>query len=449
MPTDHPPEPSGDDLPPDHDAYAPPAELDEPLSQGPDGRAPVGGRPPPRPFPALKVGLVVAALAVAAAALLAYRSVHRSRVLAEGTAKAESLLRLDTAAGYREAAALLEPLAKLDPIEAGSMRAFALAMLAADYREDAAREAAGDLLIEPGRAEHVPVYCDLATAVLFLGRRAVGDATTYASRARQSPWGGAVLGRLALLAGNPEAGFEPVAAATAADPKLAAALAVQGDLARRARQDGAAARTAYAAALASSPAHPRAAYGLAKLALGGQIPLAEAMPPLRHLLAEASGTPKVERGRAALLLAAVELRSGDRAGASAALDAAALDPAARTWAERAASVLASERRPYRAVLDAPPALQSPSDDDPAELSPVPPPPPAPPPPPPAAKPVVATKAKPSAKAAAKPAAKAAAKPVAKVAATPPARSAAKGAARPPAKQAPAPAKKAVEKTPTR
>jgi hypothetical protein len=437
MPTDHPPEPSGDALPPEDDAYAPPAELDEQASQVRDGHSAPGDAPPPRRFPGLKLGLVVAGLAIAAAALLAYRSIHRSRVLAEGAAKAESLLRLDTAAGYREAAALLEPLAGLDPLEAGSMRAFALAMLAADYRDAAAEAQAEALLVEPGRAERVPVYADLASAALFLGRRAVGDATTYAGRARRSPWGGALQGRLALLAGNPEAGFEPVAAATAADPKLAAALAVQGDLARRARQDGAAARTAYAAALASSPAHPRAAYGLAKLALSGQIPLAEAMPPLRHLLAEQSATPRVERARAALLLAAVELRSGDRAGASAALEAAGLDPAARTWADRAAAVLAAERRPYRAVLDAPPSLQSPSDDDPAELSSVPPPPPAPPPAP-VAKPAVVAKsratAKPAPKAAAKPGAKAvpkvAAKPVAKPVVKPAAKKAAAPAAKP-------------------
>jgi len=440
MPTDHPPEPSGADLPPEDDAYAPPAELDEPAPQGREAREHSGDAPPPRRFPGLKVGLVVAGLAIAAAALLAYRSIHRGRVLAEGAAKAESLLRLDTAAGYREAAALLEPLAKLDPLEAASMRAFALAMLAADYRDPAAEAQAEALLVEPGRAEQVPVYANLASAALFLGRHAVGDATTYAGRARQSPWGGALQGRLALLAGNPEAGFEPVAAATAADPRLAAALAVQGDLARRARQDGPAARSAYAAALASSPAHPRATFGLAKLALGSQVALAEALPPLRHLLAEQSATPRVERARAALFLAAIELRSGDRAGASAALDAAGLEPGARTWAERAATVLAAERRPYRAVLDAPPSLQSPSDDDPAELSSTPPPPP-PPPPAPVVRPVAASRAK----LAAKPAGKVVPKPVAKTATKPVAKAAAKAppkaAAKPVAKKAGPPVKK--------
>ncbi len=430
MATDPASHPAGE--PPDDDAYAPPAELDEPGPEAPEGRGPDSGAP--RRFPALKVGLAVAVLAVAGAALLAYRSIHRSRVLAEGLGKAEVLLRLDTASGYREAAALLEPLAKLDPLEAASMRAFALAMLAADYRDAGAEAQAEALLVEPGRADHVPLYADLASAALFLGRRAVGDATTYAGRARQSPWGGALQGRLALLAGNPEAGFEPVAAAVAADPRLAAALAVQGDLARRARQDGAAARAAYQAALAASPGHPRATFGLAKLALGGQLPLGEALPPLQHLLSPQASTPRTERARAALLLAAVELRSGDRAGATAVLDGAGLDPAARTWAERAAVVLAGERKPYRAVLDAPPALQSPSDDDPAEVSPIPPPPPPPPAPPPAPRAAAVAKAKPAAKAPAK----AAAKPAAKAGAKAPG----KAPAKPGAKGTPAPASKA-------
>jgi hypothetical protein len=172
------------------------------------------------------------------------------------------------------------------------------------------------------------------------------------------------------------------------------------------------------------------------------VPLAEALPPLRQLLAAESGAPKAERARAALYLAAIELRSGDRAGAAAALDAAGLDPAARTWADRAATVLAAERRPYRAVLDAPPALQSPSDDDPAELPPVP---PAPPPPP--ARPEVATRAKAPVRAAAKATAKA--KPTSKGGAKPGAKPAAKPATKAPAKKAAAPAKKPAARPPAR
>jgi hypothetical protein len=115
------------------------------------------------------------------------------------------------------------------------------------------------------------------------------------------------------------------------------------------------------------------AYGLAKLALGGNAPTAEATAALERLLADAAGTPAPERARAALHLAALRLREGDRVGAGAALDGAALDPPARAWAARAAAVAAEHRGAYRAVQGAPASLQSASDDDPPVLSPAPPP----------------------------------------------------------------------------
>ncbi|HET9554165.1 MAG TPA: hypothetical protein VFP50_14450 [Anaeromyxobacteraceae bacterium] len=433
MPKHQPTDPLGDEELPSADAYAVPADLDEPGS--PKGSFPEADvvdvsfdddAGPPRKKPSgLKVGIALAVLALAGGSLLAYRYVHRSRVLAAGMAKAEALIRQDTAAGYREAATLLEPLAEMDPLDAGSLRAFALAMLAADYRDPPAEQKAEALLVEPGRAEKVPVYANLASAALFLGRRAVGDATTYAGRARTSPWGGALQGRLALVAGNPEAGVDPATAAAALDPKLAAAQAVAGDLLRRARQDAAGARAAYQAALAVSPTHPRAALGLAKLALGSQIPLAEAIGPLQKLVGDTQATPRNERARAALLLAAIELRSGDRPAATAALEGIeGLDAAGRGWAERAARVMAEERKRYRAVLAAPAPLQSASDDDPPEVLAVEPEPPPPPPPP---APVLAPKkamkhaAAPAAKKAAaakKPAAK---KPAPKTAAKKPVR----------------------------
>jgi hypothetical protein len=367
--------PSPYDLPTELDGRAvPPPGAGPPEDDG--GQAPA---PPGRRL-GLRAGMGLALVALAVAALVAYRSVHRARVLAEGTAKAAALLRLDTASGFREAAALLEPLATLDPLAAGSMRAFALAMLAADYRDADAAAAAEVLLIEPGRADQVPVYADLATAALFMGRRSVGDATTYAGRARSSPWGGAIQGRLALLADNPEAGLEPAAAAAAADAGLAAAPAVLGDLARRARQDAPSARAAYLAALAISPQHPRAAFGLGKLALQGQVPLADALPPLKRILAGDAATPRNERARAGLYLAALSRRVGDGAAAQAALDAiGGLDAGARSWAENAAATLSAERRRYRAVRGAPALFQSASDDDPPEVPAMaPPPPPAPP-----------------------------------------------------------------------
>jgi hypothetical protein len=245
----------------------------------------------------------------------------------------------------------------------------------------------------------------------------VGDAATYAGRAGGSPWAGAILARLALQAGNPEAAFEPVQRSLAADPKLAASLAMQGDLARRVRPDVHAARTAYAAALASSRVHPRATYGLAKLALASQIPLNEAIPPLRALLGDNPATPPNERARAALHLAALELRAGDRAASRAVLDqVAGLDRAGRAWAEVAVLVAATDQRRYRAVKDPPPLLVTASDDDPLEAAAVD---PTPPPAPPAPKVAPHPKQKPAARPAVKPGAKPA-KPPVKAPAKPPA-----------------------------
>lgn len=425
MPKDLPPDPAVD--PREDDAYAPPDELDEPrprrASAPPAGPAEEpGGEPDPEAPPrraGLKLGIAVAVLAVVAAALLGYRSHRRTQALAEGLPKAEALLRLDTAAGYRAAADLLVPLAKLDELEAASMRAYALAMLAADYRDADAEPRAEALLVTPGRADTVPPYANLATAALFLGRRAVADAATYAGRAGRHPFAGTLQARIAILAGNLEVGVDPATAAAAVTPPAAAAQAVLGDLLRRQRKDPVGARAAYAAALAASPLHPRAAYGMAKLALASQVPLADAIAPLQRLAADAQGTPANERARAALHLAAIELRSGDRASAQAALAAApGLDGAARTWAEKAATVLSGERKAYRAVLEAPPALQTASDDDPPEASPNPPPPPPPPAPPP---PKAAPAKKVVKKAPASPPKKAAVAPARKPAAAAPAK----------------------------
>jgi hypothetical protein len=370
----NPTEPAPDapeDLTGDSSAYEVPEDLAATVAD--EGGA--ASAPPPRSG-ALKLALVVAVVLAVGAGLLAYRAHHRRKVLREGLARADVLLRLDTAAGYREAASLLEPLAQLDPSEAASVRAFALAMLFADYRASDVEGEAEALLVGPGRADVVPAYASLASAALALGRREAGTATTAVARAGEGARARALEARIALLAGNLPAGLEPAAAA-ASEGSFPPGLAVHGDVLRRLRKDPAAARAAYEAALAASPRHPRAAYGLAKLALAGDVPQDRAAAALERLV-EDRGTLDVERGRAALHLAALRLRAGDRPGAGAAFDLAGLDGPTRAWASRAAQVAADARGPYRAVAGAPVTLQSASDDDPGELSPDPPPPPAPP-----------------------------------------------------------------------
>ena len=166
-------------------------------------------------------------------------------------------------------------------------------MLAADYRDVAAGRAAEALLVEPMRADEVPARASAAAAALALGRREAGDAMTAAMRAGGLPEARVIAARIALLAGNVAAAAEPVTAA--AEAGAPAALALRGDVLRRTRQDLGAARAAYGAALSASPTHPRATYGLAKLALAGHATSAEAEVALRRLLSDVGGDP---RGRA-------------------------------------------------------------------------------------------------------------------------------------------------------
>jgi hypothetical protein len=412
------------------DAYGAPTELtgsdllrsdEDVLSEAgaPRDERPLRNRPG-----ALKLAAAIAAVLVVAASLLVYRAHHRRAVLAAGLAEAARLLALDTAAGYREAASKLEPLAAMDPLGAASVRAFALGMLFADYRDGAAEKEAEALLVQPFRAREVPAEASLAAAALALGRREAGDALTQALRAGEGPSALALQARVAVQAANLQAAAEPARAAAGAG--LTAGLALHGDVLRRARHDAAGAKVAYQAALGASPAHPRAAYGMGKLALSGAVPATLAAAPLERLLADRENTPAPERARAGLYLAALRLRADDSAGAGAALDAAGLDPKGRAWAERAAAVLAATRGPYRAVAGAPPSAQSASDDDPALLAPVPPAPPEPP------KPV-----------AAKPAAK---KPAAKKAAQHTATAAKKKGAKAPAKKPAATTRTATTRT---
>jgi hypothetical protein len=376
MPKNAPPDEATEQISPTTDdlAYEAPAELADESG---------GGGRPPRSL-ALKLAAAAALVLVVGGGLLAYRAHHRRKVVEAALTQADALLRLDTAAGYRQAATLLEPIAVLDPMAGASVRAFALAMLFADYRQAEVEPEIENLLVAPMRVESVPAHAQLAAAALALGRKEVGTATTAVARAGAGPWPLVIQARVALQAGNVEAALQPAAAA-AAEGSFAPGLALHGDALRRLRRDQAAARSDYEAALAASPAHARATFGLAKLALGGDATPERAEAALRRLLEDREGTPPVERARAALHLAALRLRAGDHTSADAALDAAGLDPSARGWASRAAIVAAEHRGPYRAVQGAPPPLQSASDDDPGELNPNPPPPPPPPPPPAAVK----------------------------------------------------------------
>jgi predicted Zn-dependent protease len=336
-------------------------------------RAPRSSRSSPAWTPrrtAQLVALAVVIVALAGAAL-AYRAHHRRQVVAQGLARAEALLATDTSAGYAGAARLLEPLTILDPVTAGAPRAFALSMLAADYR-DAAAGAEAEALLAEGEVEEIPpLFADLATSMLALARREAGSALAPANRAGHAPWARFVQARVAMLAGQPELAREPLDAALRQEPRFAPALALRGDVLRRTGH-AAQAGESYRAALSLSPLHPRATYGLAKLALAGAVAPDEAGTALNRLLDDTASTPAVERARAAYLLAAIEARRGGRLAASATMDRAELGGTARSWMERAVDAHASSRG-YRVQDGAPAELLSASDDDPYVPPPRPPP----------------------------------------------------------------------------
>jgi tetratricopeptide (TPR) repeat protein len=350
-----------------------------------------GGSEPPtrtRFTKRFKWAAAVAAAALLLVLVLAYRSHQERRIVAASVARAEQLIRSDTWLGYQEAATLLGlRAARVDRLGAGSLRAFALAMLAADYRDEASADAARAVIGEAERAERVPPQAELAAAALALSAGEAGTAMTRTSRAGDLPWAHVIGARVALAASKPDLASQEIERALAQDPDLPAALALHGDLLRRAGK-AAEADAAYRAALAASSRalaagmagsttrpgatapEPRATYGLAKLALSRDGDPAEATRALARLLDDRAGTPQVERVRAALHLAALLGRAGDRVGSAAAIDKAALDGSLRAWLEKAAGEEEVERGKYR-VVETPPPLASASDDDPY----VPPPPP--------------------------------------------------------------------------
>ncbi|HET9597555.1 MAG TPA: hypothetical protein VFP65_18340 [Anaeromyxobacteraceae bacterium] len=350
---------------------------------------------PPRRLPRWAPWTAAALAAVlAVAAVAAWRRHQERRIVAASVARARELVRSDTWLGAHEAAALLGlKAARVDAAEAAPLRAFALAMLSLDWRDRGAAAEATALADVAQRAAEVPPAANLATAALALAERRAGTAIEYATRAGDGAWPQVLAARVAMQAGSPPAALEAADRAVAADPEQPAALAVRGDLLRRSGRE-AEAKDAYARALASSSAalaagyagsplppgasapHARATFGLAKLALSRRGASAEdAVPPLERLLGDVGGTPQVERARAALYLAALRGRGGDRAGAAAAVEAAGLGSELRAWLERATGQLEVERGPYRVPDRTPAALESAADDDPWV---------APPPPPPAA-----------------------------------------------------------------
>ena len=341
--------------------------LDDPLAEAQPAR---GSRRRVSPWPLF--GALIALAVAAALGLYAYHRHQERRIVALSIARAEQLVRSDTWLGYHEAAALLAVrAAELDPVEAGALRAFALAMLALDYRDEGAASKANATLQPALRAATVPPYANLAVAAAALARGQAGTALEYAVRAGEGGLPQFLEARVALMAGNATVAAEALERAIAADPQMPAARALQADLFRRVGKADQA-RDGYLAALAASSAavsaglsdsgvragaaapHARATFGIGKLALSHEIAPEAATAALSKLLGDRAGSPQVERSRAALYLSALQGRAGDRSGASASVEAAGLDGALRAWLERASGQLEVERGRYAVPEATPP-----------------------------------------------------------------------------------------------
>lgn len=312
----------------------------------------------------IKIGAVALAVVVIAVAAILLSSHRRTKAVAEGQEKALALMRVDTFQGYALAAQTLEPLASVDPLDTASLRSFALAMRWVDYHDEAAYKQAVALLVEPERAQEVPAWASLAHGALELGNGRVGNAAPLVARGGKNAWSLTLVARTAYVAGsNLESALEPLGAALQLDPQFVPALVLQGDVLRRLKKYDSALAT-YQLALKLSPKQPRAAFGVAKLALAGKASSQEAESALAAILEDREATPVPERARAALHFAALKGRDGDRAGANAALDKVGLEPATREWLQKAAAQEEVTRGEYRVVDGAPPAAQSVLDDDP-------------------------------------------------------------------------------------
>ncbi|HEX7624997.1 MAG TPA: hypothetical protein VF400_15575, partial [Anaeromyxobacteraceae bacterium] len=264
------------------------------------------GSPPTRWRRWRKFAAAAAALTIVMGGVYAYRSHQQRRIVDLSISRARSLIRSDTWLGYQRSAELLGVRAvQLEPVRAGSLRALALALLANDYRDAPAAADANGALKEPLRAAEVPLEAELAVAAMALREGKAGTALEYAGRGSGRGLADVIAARVSLLAGNGSAAGEALDRGLAADPQLPAALALRGDLLRRAGRS-AEAREAYAAALEGSGRaleaglpgagdgtgpHARATFGLAKLALGREVSPEEALGPLRRLAADGAGTP--------------------------------------------------------------------------------------------------------------------------------------------------------------
>ena len=163
--------------------------------------------------------------------------------------------------------------AGLDPHRGRLDARLRLAMLAADYRDPDGRLVAEGLLVEPGRADLVPAFADLATAALYLGRRRGGR-----RRHLRQPGRPLAVERPAARGASPSRPATSRPASSRWPPPPPPTPGWPAPWRSRATWPAASGATRprpappTQAALAVSKLHPRATYGLAKLALAAQDP---------------------------------------------------------------------------------------------------------------------------------------------------------------------------------
>ena len=230
-----------------------------------------------------RTAIAVAVVVVVAVGLLAYRSVSAGRRCGRRWRRRRS-----TSARHRrriqEGRGDPRAVCRAGSARDGGHARVRAGMLALDYRDAAAADEAEGLLVKPERADPIPRWANLARAALALSKGEAGTAMTAASRVPGDPVAGDAGGADRARGRQPRGcgGAPPLrrrrraAAARRARRSTATSSGAPSGTAGPRRPP-----TAGRSPAPGQHVHARAAFGLAKLALTGQVPPAEATGPLR------------------------------------------------------------------------------------------------------------------------------------------------------------------------
>jgi Flp pilus assembly protein TadD len=278
---------------------------------------------PPPPFlhrhrRAVVAGAIAVAVGAAATVYLIVDARNAAVIAATAASRGRAGLARDTLGSLREAHRLLSEArrrSKADP-EVASLAAQVAAVLAADYGDDAALEAARRLAADPAAGDGA-----VAAKWLLAERREKrkAEAAVLAARPTSAPLLQAIAGRILVTRGEEKSARGRLEIAARANPPLLRALSDLGDL-ELAGDDPDGALAVYGSALAAHATHARSAVGAAEARLLLGRDLADARKQLEAVEADpGSAPPRDLRARYEIAFARVLAATGDPGPAAARL----------------------------------------------------------------------------------------------------------------------------------